>query len=511
MSTRKIAKYDNTFKDRHDAYKGHGTHVAGIAAGRKSTYGSSDETGDADGIARDAKIHFLDLKMGSGGMSDPGASRWFESIYNGGRGAKVMNGSWGRSGRPYSSHCANYDGALFENDDVVMVTSAGNKGDGGPRTIKNPGDCKNTFAVGLTRSSGTTGGDSQVLNWSAKGPTADGRAKPDILAPGYAVLSANSNPYRTNECDSSGGTRSSSGTSMAAPVVAGLAALTRQYFINGYYPNGYQSYGQGFEPQASLVKAVLMNGAQAVKAGQGIDSTRPHDSIQNMGQVNLITSLPLDGANKINAIVVNGKDIADQASDEMVIRVDMTECDEASISVTMAYTDPAAFPGCGSCLVNDLDLTLTDEHGVKYYPNGLSKEDTKNSAERIRLNSVSHNQKFLVKVKASNLSRQSQKYSLVATGCIKEESFVTPTEEPTQLPTYLPTNDPTGEPTSSPTNSPTDYPTGGPTQSPASTEQTAESRLSTSSVPTTKEPAQTATTMAPRRNPIYNGWPDLIP
>lgn len=84
------------------------------------------------GIAPDAKLHVFDMKPGDGGMSDPGARRLFKSIYNSGNGAKVHNGSWGRSGRPYSSHCQDWDGALSgDYDEVLYVVSAGNTG-GGP-------------------------------------------------------------------------------------------------------------------------------------------------------------------------------------------------------------------------------------------------------------------------------------------------------------------------------------------------------------------------------------------
>ena len=105
------------------------------------------KAGIGQGIAPDAKLHVFDLKPGNGGMSDPGAARLFASIYNNGNGAKVHNGSWGRSGRPYSSHCQDWDGSLSgEYEDLLYVSSAGNTG-GGARTVKNPADCKNTITV----------------------------------------------------------------------------------------------------------------------------------------------------------------------------------------------------------------------------------------------------------------------------------------------------------------------------------------------------------------------------
>lgn len=48
---------------------------------------------------------------------------------------------------------------------------------------------------------------------------------------------------------------------MAAPVVAGSAALVRQYFTDGFYPTGAKEPGNAFTPSGVLVKAALMGGA----------------------------------------------------------------------------------------------------------------------------------------------------------------------------------------------------------------------------------------------------------
>ena len=45
------------------------------------------------------------------------------------------------------------------------------------------------------------------------------------------------------------------GTSMAAPVVAGNAALIRQYFVNGFYPGGTQSSGISYSPSGQSLSA----------------------------------------------------------------------------------------------------------------------------------------------------------------------------------------------------------------------------------------------------------------
>jgi hypothetical protein len=47
---------------------------------------------------------------------------------------------------------------------------------------------------------------------------------------------------------------------MAAPVVAGGAALTRQYYLDGFYPSGRASKQDAFTPSGALIKATLING-----------------------------------------------------------------------------------------------------------------------------------------------------------------------------------------------------------------------------------------------------------
>lgn len=72
LTRRKIVKYDNTFADDWDQPYGHGTHVSGIIAGHKFD-GNSEVPGYADGVARDAKIAFFDMRKGSSGLSAPSA------------------------------------------------------------------------------------------------------------------------------------------------------------------------------------------------------------------------------------------------------------------------------------------------------------------------------------------------------------------------------------------------------------------------------------------------------
>ena len=247
LEARKITQYVD-FVNTMDYQYGHGTHVAGTVAGKRK-----DGNGMAEGVAPGAKIAFADIGDQQGGLSLP----LDKQLLGVGRPhAKIHSASWGSELSFYTTQAYNFDQYMYENDDFLIMVAAGNSGhDDTPYTVGSPATAKNIIAVGAHHNTGSSTpkhglGPSYIADFSSRGPTSDGRTKPDLLAPGKAVLSAGAQPDEFGECDpgkvpsangKSDGVLSLQGTSMATPVVSGTAAIIRQYFAQGYYPTGIKT------------------------------------------------------------------------------------------------------------------------------------------------------------------------------------------------------------------------------------------------------------------------------
>lgn len=216
MPNNRITAFKDFIQDKSNPYddEGHGTHVAGIIAGN-----GFSSNGKYMGIAPDANIIGVKVlnKEGGGNISDVIAGiQWViknKEKYN----IKVITLSLGTPAKAsylYDPLCKAVDRATKE--DITVVAAAGNSG---PKegTINSPAISPNVIAVGACDDrSASSPKNCKVANFSSRGPTPDGIHKPDILAPGVKInsLSNKGNGYHTL-----------SGTSMAAPIIAGCTAL----------------------------------------------------------------------------------------------------------------------------------------------------------------------------------------------------------------------------------------------------------------------------------------------
>lgn len=287
-------------------------------------------------------------------------------------------------------------------------------------TIGEPSSCKNVMAVGASQSEGDriyTGdkGRWHLADFSSRGPTMDGRIKPDVVAVGYTLLAPRAKAKENGQEE----VFETFGTSFSAPVVSGSAALIRQYFEEGWSPCGTKGCNKAIVPSGSLVKAVLINGAesllsvQKVPSGPVTESLSEYDNNQGFGMINLVKSIPITKFNDLNAVVINNRSIRD--GDTQMITIHIKQCRSKKTSVTLTWYDPAGAANCARCLVNDLDL-LVQYGGQTFHPNGGVSSDRINNVERVRVE-ASAGTEIKITVNAHNLATESQKYSLIATGC----------------------------------------------------------------------------------------------
>lgn len=203
---------------------GHGTHVASIVAGSGA---ASD--GRFAGVAPGAEL--INAKALQLVIQDPGipVGSGRESWIIAGmqwavdQGADIVNMSLGNSSPDGNDPLSRAVNELTEQSGALFVVSAGNTGSGGQHyTVGSPAAADSALAVG------SVDRDEAISFFSSLGPRlVDGAVKPDITAPGDNIVAARAAGGRVGLPVDENYTRMS-GTSMAAPHVAGAAALLLQ-------------------------------------------------------------------------------------------------------------------------------------------------------------------------------------------------------------------------------------------------------------------------------------------
>ena len=263
-----------------------------------------------------------------------------------------------------------------------------------------------------------------LADFSSKGPTKDGRIKPDLVAPGVVQSAASRSVAR----DAGGGScplRTMQGTSMATPVAAGAAALVRDYFVRGFYPSGKKTEGAGFEPGGALVKAVLIAGAAPLdgfEVDTGLPLAPPPSFRQGFGRVHIGRSLPLSGGNGPPSTSLQ---IVDRQPASMgdVFRY-CVRATGGPLTVALAWHDAPGSPSAGRALVNDLDLTVRAAGlgGLPLPGNGgggagapPGSPDRTNNVETVAVAYLPPGD-VAIEVRASSVPRGPQPFSLAVLG-----------------------------------------------------------------------------------------------
>lgn len=360
-------------------------------------------------------------------------------------GMRISSNSWGANTSSYTADCQRYDALVRDaapaasampvagNQEMTIVFAAGNAGPGGG-TIGSPGSAKNVLSAGASENVrafggadgcgvGDSGADQafDVISFSSRGPAADGRIRPDLVAPGTHVAGgvaqaagqraeppasatgqASSCFVGTGVCGGVASTffpagqqwyTASSGTSHSTPAVAGAAALVRQWFLNEGRP----------APSPAMTKAFLLSAARymtGVGANDGLFS-----NAQGMGLLDL--GAAFDGTPRL---------LRDEEAADLFTASGQTRAFTGSVGdagkpfrVTLAWTDA---PGAtfASAWKNDLDLTV-DVGGQVYRGNVFSgatsiaggAADPRNNVESVFLPAGTTGQ-FTVTVTAANVN-----------------------------------------------------------------------------------------------------------
>jgi subtilisin family serine protease len=268
-----------------------------------------------------------------------------------------------------------------------------------------------------------------ISEFSSNGPAQDGRIKPDIVAPGQYIRSARGHGSNlvwqcsaNNPDDDDFHMLYKAGTSMATPIVAAAAAITRQYFLEGFYKVNNQKVP--FNPSAALVKAALIASARPLteyaQLGSRFDELVPsvRRYYEGYGLLNLENVLPL-GQNS-SLYVEDRRPITSGVEH----RYTVTHKDTRDFVVCLVWTDVPGAAFSSVNLVNDLDLLVEyEDAGEKQSIWGNAVDQSTNSADR--LNNVekvfipadiSKNTKFTIKVIGHNIPSGPQNYSLVVSG-----------------------------------------------------------------------------------------------
>ena len=325
--------------------EGHGTHVAGIIAGN-----GQDSSGRQSGVAPDASL--VSLKVldanGRGTVANAIAALDWVLAHHAQYNIRVVNLSVGAVVQEsYWTDPLTLATKRLVDAGITVVTAAGNRGrnaDGQTQYggISAPGNAPWVLTIGASSTNGSTRRDDDTMaSFSSRGPTfIDWAAKPDLVAPGYGTISL-SDPFGVFYTSKAQyllpGTvvtgnlpyLSLSGTSMAAPVVAGTIALMLQA-NPALTPNAVKAILQYTSQEYPNVDALtqgagFLNAIGAVRLARFYATAQPGDTVpsQAMWSKHLIWGnhllhggLPVPSA---NAYAVGTNWGAAQADDDNIV------------------------------------------------------------------------------------------------------------------------------------------------------------------------------------------------
>ncbi|MEM7246346.1 MAG: S8 family serine peptidase [Acidobacteriota bacterium] len=381
-----------------------------------------------DGTAPGALLLFQDIGNGAGELvgGNTALSSYEQAVDYG---ATVHNASFGGPACVdcYTGAALGADIALWRNRMLLGVSSAGNDGELGPRTISGGiSQGKNVLTVGATERANTTSaaprpGEDRA-NYSSIGPSSGGMLKPELCAPGSIRVNGGTQPAEDgsgsgdNDCDEPAAV---TGTSFSSPSVAGIGLLVQQYFLDGWYPEGIPNPANALRPTNALTRAVLINSCRNLRGlrtddtgigsaprpsfGQGWGAPRLDDTLYFAGDPLRNDPHPEGDTERERFLVLNDtpNGMATVVASELVpepggrsrteivpslqaalrdggyhsYALNVVNPDPSDVAnelrVTMCYTD-APGGAIDAPLAHDVDLELISPSGVIYRPDPIT-------------------------------------------------------------------------------------------------------------------------------------------
>jgi subtilisin family serine protease len=287
---------DTTWSSMSTDTNGHGTHMTSLIASSRRTSGNRFY-----GVAPDARIVSIKAFGDDGASSYATVIRGIDWVINNRYqyAIRVMNLSLGAPARSrYWDDPLNKAVMRAWQSGIVVVVSAGNSGPL-PQTVGVPGNVPYVITVGaMTDSFSSNKNDDRLASFSSTGPTFEGFVKPDLVAPGghvwgfmatYQKIAVDHPTYMNN-----GDFFTMSGTSQAAAVVSGVAALVIAH-NPGLTPDQVKcriiaSGKPAVNPNGTLAYSVLQQGTGLVDAKAAV-----YGSTNNCANQGLNVTADLNG------------------------------------------------------------------------------------------------------------------------------------------------------------------------------------------------------------------------
>ncbi len=390
-----IADVDNATSDPEaDSRSGHGSLNASLLVGRAAT-GVRDFDGFRFGIGVTPLASVFATKIFNNfGRFETGPHTFTDLIGKASqRGALVSSNSWGASVfGAYDALSVEFDALTRDASaapglqPMTFVFAAGNEGDdvpGGFETISSPGTSKNVISVGASESCDSEAIDGcgvgpkdsnsirDVPQFSSRGPNADGRLAPVLVAPGTHMIGVASSAVDYDGagiCDPFWPLGQilharGSGTSHACPLVAGAATLFQEWFA---------AY-TGSQASPALVRAALTAAARDLAGGEdgyGGQLDPVPSRMQGWGRLSMDALVP-DKNTTPEALHFDEEVVLSDNEDTWDTVVFPIHAGKP-VRIALAWSDPPAVPGASPTLVNDLDLEV-ESAGKLYRGNNLQR------------------------------------------------------------------------------------------------------------------------------------------